>query len=296
MLGKNLLLLGILCGLLLNATSQAQTCIQPDKLVFSVVPTGKKTPELSIYKPLAQAIEKQLNISVELKKFYSYRDIVTALVQEQLHFARMGAFSYIIAANTSEFIKPFAAHYHASSPPFQKQGTFYQSILIVHADSAYQEIADLKGKSVLLTTQGSTSGSLVPRVLFAKQVNIEKLDDFFSEIFYSGRHDNSVLAVINKKFDAAFVASRNLSIMSENGLLKPEQIRVLWQSKPIPHGPFVYNDHLCENYKNAIRQATFNIHKSPQGKIMMHEVGALRFAPADSEDYDVVRELAEQRH
>jgi len=84
------------CGLLLVTVNvQAKQCYQPEKLVFSVVPSSKKKSELSLYKPLGDHISQQLNIPVEYRKISSYKAVVNGIVSGELHFARMGAFSYV---------------------------------------------------------------------------------------------------------------------------------------------------------------------------------------------------------
>ncbi|MCV6638391.1 phosphate/phosphite/phosphonate ABC transporter substrate-binding protein [Candidatus Albibeggiatoa sp. nov. NOAA] len=282
--------------LLMTVTVQAEECLQPDKLVFSVVPSDKKSLEIENYQPLANAIAQQLNISVELKALHSYGDIVSELIQGELHFARLGAFSYVTAASLNDSIQPFAVHYHASNPPFQDEGSFYYSILIVHADSPYKDIASLQNKTVLLTEQGSTSGVLVPRVLFTKHMKVAKLNDFFDAVIYSGGHDTSTLAIANREFDAAFVSARNLSRLVMSGAVDVNQFRILWRSQPIPHGPYVFNNHLCEPYQNVIAQAAFNIHKSIEGQTMLQALGALCLAPVTAGDYSIVQELSKLRH
>ncbi|WP_353573010.1 phosphate/phosphite/phosphonate ABC transporter substrate-binding protein [Candidatus Albibeggiatoa sp. nov. BB20] len=289
-------LLALLCGLILTIIVHGQECIQPDKLIFSVIPSNKKKSELTLYQPIANAITEQFQIPVELKKLNSYQEIVSELITGNVHFARIGPFSYITVANMNSTIKPFALHYHAANPPFQEEGSFYYSILIVHADSSYHDIESLRGKTILLTEQGSTSGVLVPRVLFSKQVKANKLNDFFSSVTYSGGHDTSVIEIANQKYDAAFISARNLSLMIKKGLVEVGQFRVLWKSPPIPYGPYVYNTDLCEPYLKAIRHVAFDIHNSADGKTMLKTLGALRLAPTSADNYDVIRELSKLKH
>jgi phosphonate transport system substrate-binding protein len=240
-------------------------------------------------------IAKQLGLPVKLKLLSSYKDIVAELIVGKVHFARLGGFSYITAASLNPSIQPFAVHYHESNPPFQKEGAFYQSILIVHADTPYYDVQSLRGASTLLTEEGSTSGVLVPRILFSKHVKTE-LDEFFSLVNYSGGHDTSILEIANQRFDSAFVSARNLSLLSNKGTVNPDKFRILWESPPIPHGPYVYNTDLCEKYQKVIRETTLNLHHTETGQDMLKTLGALRLVPAKTQDYDVIQELSQLRH
>jgi phosphonate transport system substrate-binding protein len=79
----------------------------------------------------------------------------------------------------------------------------YQSYLIVHKDSPFRTIEDLKGKTFAFTDPDSNSGSLVPRY-WLKQLNTRP-EDFFRSITYTYSHDNAIMAVAKQLVDAAAV-------------------------------------------------------------------------------------------
>ena len=294
---QNIIKVMLACGLLLVIVNvQAKQCYQPEKLIFSVIPSSKKKSELSLYKPLGNHISQQLNIPVEYRKMSSYKAVVNGIVSGKLHFARMGAFSYVTASNMSQFVQPFAAHQNAANPPFQDEGIFYRSALIVHADSAFHDVASLQNKQVLLTELGSTSGVLVPKVVFTKQMKIKRLTDFFGSMMHSKGQDNSIFAVRDKLFDAAFVSARRLGLMVAKGKVKENQFRVLWQSPNIPHDPYVYSTRLCEHYLAAIRNAFFSIHKTDEGVEMLKNLGARQLVPTSAQNYDIIRELSQKKY
>ena len=80
--------------------------------------------------------------------------------------------------------------------------TYYYSVMVVRADSGIKSLEDMKGHSLAWADPNSTSGYLIPSAtLKAKGI---KLDDgaYFSKTGFSGGHEQGVVAVLNKQYDA----------------------------------------------------------------------------------------------
>ena len=111
-------------------------------------------------------------------------------------------------------------------------GTFgYRLQLITYAESDIKEVKDIKGRKVAHVTPSSNSGNQAPRALF-KEMGVVPDQDY--KVIYSGKHDNSIMGVANKDYDAAPVASSVLDRMVQKGVVKREAIRIIWQSDPFP--------------------------------------------------------------
>ena len=72
---------------------------------------------------------------------------------------------------------------------------------------------------------------------------------------YSGKHDNSIMGVANKDYDAAPVASSVLDRMIDKGLLKRSDIRIIWESKPFPTTSYGYVYNLRPDLAKKVREA-----------------------------------------
>src|SRR3546814_14417389 len=85
-------------------------------------------------------------------------------------------------------------------------GSFgYEMEIIVQADGPIQSVADLKGRKVAFTAPTSNSGFKAPSALLKSEFGLDPEKDFTAE--FSGKHDNSVLGVANKDYDAATIAN-----------------------------------------------------------------------------------------
>jgi phosphonate transport system substrate-binding protein len=60
------------------------------------------------------------------------------------------------------------------------------------------------------------------------------------KVQYSGKHDNSIMGVANKDYDAAPIASSVLDRMVQKGVVKREDLRVIWESKLFPTTSYGY--------------------------------------------------------
>ncbi|KAF1048682.1 MAG: Phosphate-import protein PhnD [Herbaspirillum frisingense] len=274
------------------AAAQGKTaCERPERLRFSFIPQGSDEDQQTALDPLMDELRDQLKIPVEVVVPSSYGAVIESLIAGAVDVARLGPASYVTAHRGDPQVTPFASM-EQQEPNFAAQGgasAVYYSLLITRQQGPYDSIASLRGKVLALADPDSTSGALIPRHIFARQNNLQ-LGKYFSRIGYSGNHEQSVLAVMNRNADAAFVASTNLSRMISDGKLKKRDVRVLWRSAPIPFDPFVYRGQLCADIRNKIR-AVFLSGRSAQVKATLRSLHATRFVPVRDEDYRIIRDL-----
>ena len=267
----------------------AESCKLPRSLRFAIIPAEKTTNEIAGYQPLLALLTETTGIPVESVIYDSYAATVLALVHERLDIAMLGAISYIKARNKNPNIQAFAS---VSRKPgiFQPAGSHFYSLLIVNADSSFHRISDIRGTTLALQNQGSTSGYLVPHKLFSKEVNTA-LNQYFSTILYSGGHDRTLFAVLDKRVDAGFLSSHRLQNMLHNGMLKPDDIRILWTSPLIPLNPFVMQKNICDPLKEKIKQTFLNIQSYSKGRELMRNIHIDGFITITDSDYNIIRHI-----
>jgi phosphonate transport system substrate-binding protein len=113
-------------------------------------------------------------------------------------------------------------------------------------------------------------------------------DTLFKRVIFSGSHDASILAVENKKVDAAAVADRIFASAVAKGVVKQDDFDIVWSSKPIPESPMVWRKALDPELKKKVADALASIKDVPWG-----DQGVLNgFQPTTDASYDVVRETA----
>lgn len=267
----------------------AAECLNPEALTFALVPTEETTAELELYKPVTDRMAKLTGKKIQFFMPTSYASVVEALLGGFVHVAVLGPYSYVIANSKDPKIEVFATY--AKKPGhMQEEGPGYRAALISKKGSKFTSIDSLKGATLGLTDPGSTSGNLLPRVVFSKEVGVG-LDDYFGKVVYTGSHELSSVAVVQGKVDAAFVATHRFDNVVDKGETKVEEVNILWMSKPIPQDPFVYLGNLCPDIKKNIRETFLGLKEQPDAKKFLDNVKSNTFVEMRSEDYDIIRDL-----
>lgn len=220
-------------------------------------------------------------LQLEVKPFVAtdYNGIIEALRSKRLDVAFLGPFSYVLAVGVAD-VEAFAV------PETQKQGATYRAVIIARKDRNIASLKDLEGKTFAFVDPSSTSGHLFPKAALIK-AGIDP-DRYFSRVIFSGGHDASAIAVQNGKVDAAAIADMLADMAFKQGMLKQQDVAVIWTSAPIPGPPFVYRRDLPDDLKVKLRKALAEIRDMPWGA---HSV-IKRWEPTNDAAYDVVRDTA----
>jgi phosphonate transport system substrate-binding protein len=220
------------------------------------------------------------SLGMEIKPFVAtdYNGVVEALRAKKLDIALLGPFSYVLAASIAE-VDPIAI------PDTQKQGPNYYSLIIARKDRNIHSLTDLKGRTFAFVDPSSTSGHLFPKTAMMRAGLNPDAD---LRAIFAGSHDASAIAVQNGKVDAAAVADGLLDAAIARGVVKADEIVVVWKSDPIPGSPFVIRRDLPEPLKQRIRAAFASMHDLPWSKGTIIK----RWVPATDADFVVVRDTA----
>ena len=272
-----------------SQTVSAQECLNPDALTFAMVPTEESTAELDLYKPVTDRLGTLTGKQIEFFLPTSYASVVEGLLGGFVHVAVLGPYAYVIANEKDSSVEVFATY--AKKPGhMQEEGPGYRAALITLKGSKFDSIESIKGSTLGLVDPGSTSGNLMPRVVFGDVIGMD-LDDYFSKVFYTGSHELSSVAVGEGKVDAAFVATHRFDNVVNKGEIKLEDVNVLWQSDPIPQDPFVYQGRLCPELKEKIAETFLGLGDDENAANFLDNVKSNKFVPMESSDYDIIRAL-----
>jgi phosphonate transport system substrate-binding protein len=150
----------------------------------------------------------------------------------------------------------------------------------------------LKGSVLALVDPGSTSGNVAPRALFTEEIGGSELESYFGRIFYSGSHDASILAVVNGKADAAFVADSTAARLVSRGEAKKEDINVLWRTPQIAMDPVVVNSKtMSQDLIGKLKDAYMAMDESEEGRALLKQLKVVKYMPTTDATYDPVRKI-----
>ncbi|HTH94746.1 MAG TPA: phosphate/phosphite/phosphonate ABC transporter substrate-binding protein [Rhodocyclaceae bacterium] len=277
---------------LFSAAVAAPPCDDPNPLRFSMAPSVKMNQLLAEYQPLIDQLEQSLGRKVVVVQPASYNTVIAEMLSGNVDLASMGPASYSIAKSRDPSITAFAT-WTLKGGTFIKAGSnTYNSLLVTLKVRGIHTIADLKGKSVVLSDPASTSGAVIPRAEFGESIG-QPLETYFAKVGYSGSHDRSLEMLKKGYVDAAFVASQRVDDALNKGLLSANEITILWRSRPILHDPFVYRGNLCPALQEKIRQTFLNGGGDIQK--LLTAFHAERFVEVNDDDYKYIRQVLSQQ-
>ena len=204
---------------------------------YGVIPVETQTSTTKTMDAFLHHAEKVTGVKWELYQATDYSGVMNALIAGQINLAWLSGFSYCQTyADSKGGVEPLVA----AAATDGSMG--YNAVVVVRADSLYKTIDDLKGKVVARTDPLSGSGYLIPTSAFRAMG--KPVDEYFKSPL-SGGHVQSVLGVLKGTYDAAFTWTTkgdgfgNIRQMMNQGLLKREDIRVIWTTDPLPSPPVV---------------------------------------------------------
>ena len=263
------------------APATPATCSQ-DRIRIGVIPKKPMAILTREYQPLIQYLSKSLDMPVEMVPSESYDSVVQALVSGGIDIAWLGPASYLMAYAQEPGIEAFAS-LTIEQGRFTPAGNYYYSILLVRSDSNIETVSQLRGKDVAFSEPSSTSGAILPRRVFSSLGN-GSLERFFGSLIYTGSHDRSIDALLDKRVDAAFVASVRADDYVKKGKIREEQLTVLWKSAPLHYDPYVFSASVCERLKTEIKNLLLN--SGQKLSRFLDSQQALGFAPVSHSNYE----------
>jgi phosphonate transport system substrate-binding protein len=223
--------------------------VNPDILVFAYVPVEDPAVYASTFADLLRHLEKVTGKKTQYFGPQNYAAQIEAMRSGRLHVTGYSTGSVPFAVNLAGAV-PFAVMGDDTA------GAGYHLIVITRAgDARIKSVADLKGKRVAHVSQTSNSGHQAPVYFFSKMGVVPGKD---YEIGFTGKHDNSILGVVNGDYDAAAVADTVLERMVTRGVVKKTDYKVVYTSPLFPVAGYSYAHNLEPRLAEKIKEAFFS--------------------------------------
>ena len=221
----------------------------PSTLIFAYTPVEDPEVYRKIWDDFIAHIAKETGRKVVFFPVQSNAAQIEAMRAGRLHIAGFNTGSVPLAVNCAGFA-PF------TMMASKKDEFGYEMEIIVQADSSIRKIEDLKGKTIAFTDPNSNSGFKAPSAILKASYGLEANRDF--KPAFSGKHDNSVLGVVNKDYDAAAVANSVRKRMAARRVIDPAKIRTIYTSQTFPTTAYGLAFNLKPELATKIKQAFFS--------------------------------------
>lgn len=228
----------------------------------------------------AEGYQVQFNHANSLKELESY------FIQDTIDIAFLNPFSNAIVAKSNQhLIAPLVVPYDADGKMLT-----YHSAIITNAknqDLAMENmVKHASNYQFLFAYPSSTSGHLFPR-LELNAVGIDLPERYFKDVSFTGSHADVIQMVANNQQFVGACSFEDIGLLANDQLIQANDIKVLWQSVPIPAGVIVTDQDNSDAKVTQLRELIKKMPRSPNWKAVKSIWGALHPSQfkAPSEDF-----------
>ncbi|HUV22643.1 MAG TPA: phosphate/phosphite/phosphonate ABC transporter substrate-binding protein [Gammaproteobacteria bacterium] len=222
--------------------------INPDTIIFSYTPVEDPAIYAKVWDGFIKHMSEVTGKKVVFFPVQSYAAQYEAMRSGRLHIAGVNTGGNPVAVSCAGLV-PFAMM-------ASKDGSYgYEMEIIVPAGSDIKSPADIKGRSMAFTSPTSNSGFKAPSALLKSEFGLVADVDF--KTAFSGKHDNSVLGIANKDYEAAAVANSVMNRMIDRKVVDPKSIVSIYKSATFPTTGYGHAHNLHPEVAAKIKQAFF---------------------------------------
>jgi phosphonate transport system substrate-binding protein len=272
--------------LVADAPKDPKFLIDPPVLIFSYTPVEDPAVYGKVWDGFIKHMEKVTGKRVQFFPVQSNAAQLEAMRAGRLHVSGFNTGSNPLAVNCAGFV-PFAMMASLTND------YGYEFEIITWPGSGVSKVEDLKGKKVAFTTQTSNSGFKAPAALLQQKFGLVAGKDY--EAVFSGKHDNSIVGVVNKDYPAAAVANSVIQRMTARNVVRKDQFVSLFKSQTFPTTGYGYVYNLNPKLVEKIKEAFFTF--PWEGSDLLKEFGVAeppqqKFIPITyKEHWQVIRDV-----
>ncbi|MEZ5584699.1 MAG: phosphate/phosphite/phosphonate ABC transporter substrate-binding protein [Candidatus Competibacteraceae bacterium] len=258
----------MLAATLCAVSTQAQSLDAP--LTFGVVPQLAASELARRWTPVLAYLSEKTGVSIRFGTAPNIPTFERRLAAGEYDLAYMNPYHYTVFHR-----KP---GYQALAKEKDKR---IQGILVVRKDSAYRQLEDLRGQTLVFPSPAAFAASVLPRASLAKQGIAFKAK-------YVASHDSVYLAVAKGLYTAGGGIVRTLAAVEP---AVRDQLRVLWQTEQYTPHAIAAHPRLPQAFIERVQQALVMLDQIPAGRDWLTALNFKGFVAARDADWNDVRAL-----
>ena len=275
--------------LVADAPTDPSKWLDPDTLIFAYTPVEDPAVYREAWADFITHMEKVTGKKVQFFPVQSNAAEIEAMRSGRLHIAGFNTGSNPLAVNCAGFV--------SFTIMASLDGNYgYEMEIITYPGSGIEKVEDIKGRMLAFTSPTSNSGFKAPSALLKSEFDMIAERDF--EPTFSGKHDNSILGVANKDYDAASIANSVKFRMIKRDVIKEDQVKTIYKSQTFPTTGFGYVYNLKPALAEKVKEAFFtfpwdNADGSPSSlKVEFSKSNEGQFIPISYKDeWSVIRTI-----
>jgi phosphonate transport system substrate-binding protein len=258
---------------------------EENPIIFVAVPSGETERVLSGFDKMAKMIYANTGIVIEPFVATSYVSAIEAFCQDppKAHMGALATFAYILASS-----KGCA---ETALVSVRNGAAYYNGQFVVRADSGLEKLEDLKGKTWCAPSITSTSGYVIPSIMF-KAVGIDATTDFAAIVEGGGKHEVALSGLYNGDCDFAtsYIDARSRIETEFPDVM--EKTTVIEVMPDIPNDGIQFVTDMPVALKGKLVKAILDLFKTEEGKAAMEEAYQWTAMETHGDDfYDQFRQV-----
>ncbi len=237
---------------------------------------------LSFFSRWAEYLSSRVGYPVRFVQRRSYREIMQLLEKGELDVAWICGYPFV-RDRDPKFLELLAVPVFQGAP-------LYRSYIIVHRDSPYRLLEQLRGRVFAFSDPDSNSGYLVPRLLVTRGGGDPRR--YFRLSFFTFSHAETVEAVADRVADGGAVESYVWEFLRRTRPELTSQTRVILQSETFGFPPLVVHAGLERELRDRLATAITGMSESADGRRLLGELALDRFGLFSPDLYDSIRDAA----
>lgn len=231
------------------------------------------------FEPLQEYLEEETGMEVEVFAVTEQAAITEGLRAKKCDFAYFSPYRYVLAMKRCP-MEPLVF----MADPESGELSYYYSHILAHPDSGLENLDDVKegchDLSFAFQDPASSSGTFIPKVNLAKR-GIDPNTDF-REVTTGGEDVMVTMAVVSGKVDLCAVSSYSYERMIAQGIIGPEDVKVIFTSEPILTGIIGIRAEIDPAIKQAVAEAFVKIDKDEDPELFEAAYGSKYVLPDEN--------------
>lgn len=283
--------MGLFCAGLLALSTLPTPATATDKEVirFGVLPVNQPETMSKRFQPLIDYLERETGYDFALQTYATgsksggYDAAVRGLLTGETPFAYLAPVTMAQARHHDAAVEPVVCAVRGGSPT-------YVGEIAVRRDSDIQSPEDLIGRRVIGASPSSTSGNLMPSGMLLER-GLEKSE--FAAMDFAGGHDKAARAVLEGRYDAAWINDKNFQKFKDQGV----GLRAVWVHDPVPEFPIAVNARFVRpELLEKVRSALISMHTRDLAAIRAIDPKYEKWVAIRWDDYAPVKRTIDAVH
>lgn len=237
--------------------------------------------DVRMYAPLLDYLGRATGLTFHLHVTPRDGNVADEIGAAKVDFAIVGTLSYL-QAHERWGARALVKGLNSDGEPT------YRAAIVTRPSSPIRTISDLRGQSFAFGAPNSTQGHLIPRMLLAKEgIALSDLAGYE----YTGSHAATASAVVNGRYDAGGLQDTLAASLQAQGL-----VRIVALSPPCPSSGIMVSPRVPDEVVDLVRRALLEFDPTDRNAAGLYHWERSEmpkgFAPAQDEDYAVLREWA----